>query len=158
MQWLFIGFLMASILHMTEEFFLPGGFVEVIRKVNPTFGAFVNAPAAVVINGLQLMLCVIVIFVGRSSIAFGLSPAGLIFVNGLVHLAGAIKLKGYSPGVVTGTVVYIPLSIFAFYYFASTGQLTLSDGLTAAALGIAYHMVPPAYFLIMLALSKRRAK
>jgi hypothetical protein len=158
MHWLFIGFLIASILHMTEEFFLPGGFMAVIKKVNPTFGAFVNVPAAIVINGLQLMLCVIVIFVGPSNLAFSLSPAGLIFVNGLVHLAGAIKLKGYSPGMVTGTVVYIPLSIFGFYYFASTGQLTLNDGLTAAALGIAYHMVPPGYFLVMLALSKRRSK
>ena len=156
MTWIFVGFLIASILHMVEEFFFPGGFMTVMKRMNPTFAPFVNVPAAVVINGLQLMLCIIVIFVGRSNLAFSLSAASLLFINGLMHLGGAIRLKGYAPGVITGSVLYLPLSVFAFYYFMTSGELTMLDAITAAWLGMLYQIVPLAYFMVMKLLSRRK--
>lgn len=143
-------------LHMVEEFFFPGGFMTVMKRMNPTFAPFVNVPAAVVINGLQLMLCIIVIFVGRSNLAFSLSAASLLFINGLMHLGGAIRLKGYAPGVITGSVLYLPLSVFAFYYFMTSGELTMLDAITAAWLGMLYQIVPLAYFMVMKLLSRRK--
>jgi hypothetical protein len=156
MTWIFVGFLIASMLHMVEEFFFPGGFMTVMKRMNPTFAPFVNVPAAVVINGLQLMLCIIVIFVGRSNLAFSLSAASLLFINGLMHLGGAIRLKGYAPGVITGSVLYLPLSVFAFYYFMTSGELTMLDAITAAWLGMLYQIVPLAYFMVMKLLSRRK--
>jgi hypothetical protein len=154
MDWLFVGFLIASILHMVEEFFFPGGFMALIKKMNPAFAPFVNVPMAIVINGLQLLLCVIVIIVGRSNLAFSLSAAGLIFVNGLVHMGGAVRLRGYVPGVITGSVIYIPLAVYAFYYFTASGELKLTDAVIAVTLGIAYMLVPLGYFLAAKALSR----
>jgi hypothetical protein len=154
MSWIFVGFLIASMLHMVEEFFFPGGFMPVMKRMNPAIAPFVNVPAAIVINGLQLMLCVIVIFVGRSNLAFSLSAAALIFINGLMHIGSVVRLKGYAPGVITGSLIYIPLSVYAFYYFATSGELKLNDAFIAAALGVAYQLVPLCYFLIMIGLSR----
>ncbi|MCX6006525.1 MAG: HXXEE domain-containing protein [Chloroflexi bacterium] len=155
MTWIFAGFLIASILHMVEEYFFPGGFMTVMKRMNPDFAPFVNVPMAVVINGLQLVLCIIVIFVGRSNLAFSLSAASLLFINGLAHLGGSIRLKGYVPGVVTGSVLYLPLSIYAFYYFTASGELNVLDTVTAAWLGMLYQIVPLVYFLVMKLLSRR---
>ena len=156
MIWIFAGFLIASILHMGEEYFFPGGFMTVMKRMNPAFAPFVNVPMAVVINGLQLVLCIIVIFVGRSNLAFSLSAASLLFINGLAHLGGSIRLKGYVPGVITGSVLYLPLSVYAFYYFTVSGELNVLDTVTAAWLGMLYQIVPLVYFLVMKLLSRRK--
>lgn len=156
MSWIFVGFLIASMLHMVEEFFFPGGFMPVMKRVNPAIAPFVNVTAAVIINGLQLVLCVFVIFVGRSNLAFSMSAAALIFINGLMHLGGAVRLKGYVPGVITGSIIYIPLSVYAFYYFAASGELKLNDAFIAVALGVVYQLVPLCYFLFMMGLSRRK--
>ena len=157
MTWLFAGFLIASMLHMVEEFFFPGGFMAVMKRMNPAFASFVNVPAAIVINGLQLLLCIIVIFVGVNNLAFSLSAAVLLFINGLMHLGGAIRLKGYAPGVITGSVLYIPLSVYSFYYFAASGQLNAGDAAIAGVLGILYQLVPLIYFLAMHLLSRHKS-
>jgi len=145
-------------LHMVEEYFFPGGFMAVMKRMNPAFAPFVNVPMAIVINGLQLLLCVVVIFVGVSNLAFSLSAAGLLFINGLMHLGGAIRLKGYAPGVITGGILYIPLSVYSFYYFAASGQLNAGDASIAGALGILYQLVPLIYFLAMHFLSRIKSK
>jgi hypothetical protein len=156
MTWIFAGFLIASILHMVEEYFFPGGFMAVMKRMNPAIAPFVNVPMAVVINGLQLMLCIIVIFVGRSNLAFSLSAASLLFINGLAHLGGSIRLKGYVPGVITGSILYLPLSVYAFYYFTASGELNMLDAITAAWLGMLYQLVPAGYFLVMKLLAQRK--
>jgi len=132
--------------------------MTVMKRMNPSFAPFVNAPMAIVINGLQLLLCVIVIFVGVSNLAFSLSAAALLFINGLVHLGGAVRLKRYAPGVITGSILYIPLSVYSFYYFTASGQLNAGDAIIAGALGVLYQLVPLSYFLTMKLLSRRLAK
>jgi len=76
--------------------------MEVMKRMNPAFAPFVNVPMAIVINGLQLLLCVIVLFVGVSNLAFSLSAAALLFINGLMHLGSAVRLKGYTPALSQG--------------------------------------------------------
>jgi hypothetical protein len=156
MDWIFAAFLIASMLHMVEEFFIPGGFMTIMKKMSPAFAPFVNARAAIIINGMQLLLCVIVIFTGRSNLAFSLSAASLLFINGLVHIGGSIRLRGYAPGVITGTVLYLPLSIYAFYYFTASGELHTNDAFVAVGLGILYQLVPLVYFLSLKGLSRRK--
>lgn len=143
---------------MLEEYFFPGGFMAVMKRMNPAFAPFVGVPMAIVINGLQLLLCVIVIFVGLSNLAFSLSAAALLFINGLVHLGAAIRLKGYAPGVITGSVLYIPLAVYSFYYYSSSGQLNAGDTAIAVALGILYQLVPLSYFLACNLLSRIKSK
>jgi hypothetical protein len=57
MEWIFGAFLIASVLHMGEEYFYPGGFMDIMKRINPKFAPLVTAPIPVIINGLQLLLC-----------------------------------------------------------------------------------------------------
>ena len=148
MEWIFIAFLAASIIHMGEEYFLPGGFMDVMKNLNPKFAPFINAPSAIIINGLQLLLCVIVIMVGIKPIIFSMSIAGLLFFNGLMHIMACIRQKGYSPGVVSGVLLYIPLSVYAYYHFILSGQLMAEGMILTGLLGLIYQAVPIAYFAL----------
>jgi hypothetical protein len=84
---------------MGEEYFYPGGFMDVMKRLNPKFAQLVTVPMAVIINGLQLLLCIIAIVVGENGIVFSMSVAGLLFTNGLMHIMGCVKAKGYAPAI-----------------------------------------------------------
>ena len=147
MNWIFSVFMIASLLHMTEEFFYPGGFMRSMKNLNPKFAPFVNAKAAIVINGLQILLCIVVMIIGERNLAFSLSIASLVFINFLMHIAGAIKTKGYAPGLITAIVIYLPLSVYSYYHYFSSGLLNISQFNISLILGIAYQLVPLVYFI-----------
>jgi hypothetical protein len=148
MEWVFIAFLVASMIHMGEEYFYPGGFMEVLKRLNPKFAPLVTAPMAVIVNGLQLLLCLAAMTAGEREMAFSMSIAALLFINGLMHVMGCIRLKGYAPGVVTGIALYIPLSAYAYYLAISSGQLTLHGVIITGVLGLLYQAVPLSYFAL----------
>lgn len=157
MDWIFIGFLVASILHMGEEYLYPGGFMDFMKRLNPRIAPQITTPAAVIINGLQLLLCLIAVIVGKSQPQFSLSVAALLIINGFIHMGGCIRVKGYAPGVVTGVFLYLPLSLYAYYLFISAGRLSGRGVLITAALGLLYQMVPLMYFGIATARRKASA-
>ncbi len=133
---------------MAEEYVFPGGFTTFMKRVNPRIAPAVTTPAVVIINGLQIALCILVILVGRNNLTFSTSPAGLLFLNSLVHIGGCIRVKGYAPGVITGTLLYLPLSLYAYYFFGSTGQISFLEGIMSFGLGILYQVIPFAYFAL----------
>jgi hypothetical protein len=155
MEWIFSAFLIVSMIHMGEEYFYPGGFMEVMKRFNPKFAPLVTVPMAVIINGLQLLLCVIAIVVGKNALTFSMSVAGLLFINSLMHIMGCVRVKGYAPGVITGVLLYMPLSVYAYYFFISSSQLTMNGVIVTGVLGLLYQAVPISYFV--LASSIRRA-
>ena len=148
MDWIFSAFLVVSMLHMVEEYFYPGGFMDVMKRLNPRFAPLVTAPMAIVINGLQLLLCVIAILVGSNLLAFSMSVAALLFINAFAHIMGSLIAKGYAPGVITGVLLYLPLSVYAYYLFIGSGQLTPGEVIITGILGLAYQAVPLSYFVI----------
>ena len=155
MDWVFSAFLVASMLHMIEEYFYPGGFMETMKQLNPRFAPFVTVPMAVIVNGMQLVLCMLVMLVGRNVLAFSLSVAALLFINAWAHILGSIRGKGYVPGIITGLVLYLPLSIYAYYLFVNSGELVLNQIVVTVVLGLIYQAVPIGYFVV--ASSARRA-
>jgi hypothetical protein len=108
---------------MFEEYVYPGGFASQMRKLNPKFAPIINLPAIVIINGLQLALCVIVIIVGKSNLTFSLSVASLLLINSVMHIAATIIKRGYAPGLITSVIVYLPLSLYTYHFFLSAGEL-----------------------------------
>lgn len=148
MAWVFGAFLAASMIHMGEEYLYPGGFMDLMKRLNPRFAPLVTAPMAVIINGLQLLLCVVAIAVGEDDLAFSMSVAGLLFINGLVHILGCIRTKGYAPGVITGALLYVPLSSYAYYVFVSSGQLAPRGVIVTSLLGLLYQAVPVGYLVL----------
>jgi hypothetical protein len=139
---------------MVEEYFYPGGFMDVMKRLNPRFAPFVTVPMAVIVNGLQLLLCVIVILVGRNILTFSMSVAALVFINGWVHILGSIRIKGYVPGVITGLTLYLPISIYAYDLFIRSNQLTLNQVFVTFILGLFFQAVPLSYFVIASALNR----
>ena len=149
MEWVFVAFLVVSVIHMGEEYFYPGGFMDVMKRLNPRFAPLVTMPMAVIVNGLQLLLCIVAIAIGENALAFSMSVAGLLFINSLTHITGCIRVKGYVPGVITGVLLYMPFSVYAYYLFITSGQLTLNEAILTGALGFLYQAVPISYFVLL---------
>ncbi len=152
MDWVFGAFLAVSLVHMGEEYFYPGGFLDFMKRLNPRFAPRTTPMLAVVINGLQLLLCIAAVVVNEKYPVFSLSIAGLLLVNSLMHLLGSIRIRGYTPGLVTSVALYLPLSVYAYSIFLSAGQLTSLQAITTVILGVLYQAIPIGY----LALSAKR--
>jgi hypothetical protein len=147
-EWIFSAFLGVSLIHMGEEFFYPGGFMETIKRLNPKFAPSITKPMAVIINSMQLLVCIIIIVVGKKVLVFGMSIAALLFINGLVHILACIKVKGYAPGILTGVLLYLPLSSYAYYLFTSSGLQTANEVVITGVLGLLYQALPMGYFVL----------
>ena len=148
MAWIFSIFFLISVMHMGEEYFYPGGFMDIMKRLNPKFAPLVTVPVAVIFNGMQLLLCLGAIVIGKSALTFSMSIAGLLLTNGLMHIIGCFRIKGYAPGVVTGVLLYMPLSLYAYYIFVSSGQLTQNRVIVSVALGLLYQAVPIGYLAL----------
>jgi hypothetical protein len=144
----------AAAIHVVEEFGFPRGFLETMRRFSPRFAPSVTASFAVVVNGLFLLLSITGAIVGDRGPFLGLSIASLLFLNTLMHIGGSIKAKGYAPGLVSGILLYLPLSSYAVYLLAASGRLTLTKVIVAGLLGVLYQAAPLGY----LALSATRQR
>jgi hypothetical protein len=145
MNWVFIAFVGAAVLHVLEEYVYPGGFADWMRRANPRFAPSITTLFAVVINGLFLVLCVIAAVVSSRNLILGLSVAALLFVNGCLHLGGTIRARRYAPGAASGVLFYIPLALYAFSFSLNSGLVSLKEAAFAGALGLLYNLVPIGY-------------
>jgi hypothetical protein len=154
MDWIFTAFVGAAVVHVIEEFVYPGGFMDVLKRFYPQSTPFVTVRFAVIINGLFLLLCILAAIVGRNNLVFSLSVASLLFINVLMHTGATLRARSYTPGIVSSVLLYLPLSIYAYYLFISSGQMAWPEGIASGLLGILYQAVPVGY---LLSSSARRA-
>ena len=117
MEWIFIAILIVSILHVIEEY--SEGFVDQMKQFVPgtDLSQFVS------INMTFLALCFIAVVVGSSNLVYSLSIAALLFINTMFHIGGSIRLRGYNAGLLTALILYLPVSIYAYYYFSNTWSI-----------------------------------
>ena len=154
MNWVFCVMAVAAVLHVLEEYAWPGGFPAFMRGMAPRFAASITTPFAVVINGAFLLLCTLAAIVGPAAPVLGLSVAGLLIVNGLTHIGGAMRARRYAPGMVSGILLYLPLGAYAFYAGLTSGRASLRQVLLAGLLGLACAAVP----LVWLGLASLRRR
>ncbi|HKI87011.1 MAG TPA: HXXEE domain-containing protein, partial [Thermoanaerobaculia bacterium] len=134
--------LAAIVAHIFEEFVWPGGFAawyrgyrpEIASSIRPKFLFWVNA--ALVFAGLSVG------FDGPSWIGppFFIALTTLLAANALFHLRAVLKTRIYSPGVVTGVLLYIPLALFGYWYMPQARHTSLLTVLIATALGSTYQL------------------
>jgi len=148
MNWIFWAFVGAAAIHVVEEFVYPGGFLASMRSFNPKFASSVTVRFAVIINSLFLLLCVVGAIIASKSFVFSLSVASLLSLNALMHIVRAVKARGYVPGVISGVLLYLPLSLYAYYLYASSGQLTFFGGMASGLLGALYQAIPAGYLAL----------
>ena len=146
MDWLPWAPLVAASLHMSEEFLIPGGFFAWYRgyRRDPSR---INRRFLVIVNVLLLVMCCNIGLLGRTplGIADWLGISALLCSNGIWHAWASYKSRGYSPGVVTGVAVYVPLAIFGYIYFVRSGAISIGIAAVACAIGGSYPFWSAAY-------------
>jgi len=98
-------------------------------------GKEVLSPLAVFMINVPGVWGVIVIatyLAANVNIGLGLIAVYLAVVNGLVHIGHALLFKRYNPGLVTGTILFLPIGAYSIW------QIQLSGGgsFAAQAIGI----------------------
>jgi len=145
--------LAAVSLHLIEEFVWPGGFAEWFRWYRPERASSVTRGFLFRINALFVAMAVLAGVLGfaRYGVAIWLVVASIAATNGLFHLWAVARTGKYSPGVVTGCLVYLPLAVFGFRYFWEGGWASIGVVVQAALIG-------PAYLLFSSWNHRRRAR
>lgn len=76
------------------------------------------------------------------TLVLGLSTAAWIFSNFLIHASLTLYTGEYSPGVVTASALYAPLSVYIYTNFVGSGLLSTTDILLSIIIGFAGMYVP----------------
>ncbi|MFL5488121.1 MAG: HXXEE domain-containing protein [Gemmatimonadaceae bacterium] len=134
--------LLAVVLHLIEEFAWPGGFADWYRWYRPEGSASVTRGFLFGINALFVAMAVTAGAMGFTpyGVAIWLVVASIAAANGAFHLWSVVRTRRYSPGVVTGCLIYWPLAVFGFAYFSRERLASAAVLLQAAVIGPAYHI------------------
>ena len=110
---------------------LIGGGRDVLSK-----GAVfvINVPGVWGVNLLSILLAFSV------DLGFGLIGVYLTLVNGLVHVAQAIRLRSYNPGLVSALVLFIPVGGFALASVIRSESVTVGYHLLGLGSAILIHV------------------
>jgi hypothetical protein len=147
-KWIFFSLPVAAALHILEEYIYPGGFAQAFNKLMPRASHLFTVKFHVAVNGIFFLMCIIAAMIGKANLIVSLSLFGLIFINAILHIREVIIRKGYYPGVVTGLFIYIPITIYTYYYFVSTQHITWSQVMLSFVLGISYMVALMIYVLV----------
>ena len=132
----------AAGLHMIEEFIYPGGFAAWDRRYRPNISRSITPRFHIVINGLFLLLCYDVGVMGGTpiGIAAWLTVTACLFSNAIWHVVGAARTRSYSPGMITGLLLYVPLTIYGYVRLLQSGQAPVATAIIAFAVGASYQL------------------
>jgi hypothetical protein len=106
--WLFPA---TYVVHILEEYFCGEGFYRWVARV---VGFEMPPTRFLLMNGVALLLMIVAILIFRHAAAMRwllTAYATVVVINALMHLAGTLWTRTYSPGVVSGLVLWLPLGI-----------------------------------------------
>ena len=127
-----------TVLHVFEEFAWPGGFSSWYAAIKPETAVSFTPIYALAINSIYIVVALALAWVGPTwsrGVSLWLVLAAIGASNALFHVWGVIRLRRYSPGVVTGVFLFIPLCVWGIWHFLVTQEATLSLVVTSLALG-----------------------
>ena len=138
--WLAYGLFGAAVLHITEEFFWPGGFRDWYRRYRPEIRQSITLTFLVLVNLGFLVICWDAGALAQTAkgAALWLTIAGIAAGNGAWHAWACYRSHSYSPGTVTGVLLYLPLAAYGAFVFLSTGRASVATTVIALALGGSY--------------------
>ena len=101
----------------------------------------------VIVNAGLLVACINVGLLGRNplGIAYWLMMSALVASNGCWHAWASYKTRSYSPGVITGMGIYVPLALYGYIQFLSSGAAPIWTAAVALLTGGSYHFWSAAY-------------
>ena len=91
---------------------------------------------------MLLLLCYNVGAIGGTpiGIAAWLTVTALLFSNAIWHVIGAARTRSYSPGMITGLLLYVPLTIYGYVRLLRSGQAPVATAILAFAIGASYQL------------------
>lgn len=104
----------AYLLHLIDEYFSGAGFNNWYSSV---FQVDLSVIDFITINsvGFAATLLIIILYSFNKTNVFLIAMLGsLFFINGLVHPIVSIVTATYSPGTLTGVLIYLPLGFLIF--------------------------------------------
>lgn len=154
MEWIFVAILAVSIVHVIEEYF--GGFLDQMKQSAPErFVPSIDLSQFVSLNMTFIILCVIAVIVGSTNLIYSLSVAAILFINVFAHIGSAIRLRGYSAGLISALILYLPVSIYAYHYYWNSGALTQMDAILSLVLGVFWMLLLLVNMLIQYPLKRQ---
>ena len=75
-----------------------------------------------------------------TGVAYWLTFMAVMSSNGIWHAVASYRSRSYSPGLITGMLVYVPLAAYGFVHFVRLGQASAGTAIVAALLGGSYHL------------------
>jgi CHASE2 domain-containing sensor protein len=69
-----------------------------------------------------------------------LAISALLASNGLWHASAALRSHTYSPGIVTGIAIYVPLAVYGYSTFVGSGAVSPAIAVLAALIGASYQI------------------
>ena len=125
----------ATLLHIAEEWF--GGFPAWSAAI---LGSEISSERFLSINAIGLALFVVgtlAALLSPQMAWIGVSLAALVSLNTVLHVLASLVAGSYSPGTITGLLLYIPLSAFLLRSFA--GRLSRPVFAGAVLVGVLVH-------------------
>jgi hypothetical protein len=138
--WLLWAPLAAACAHIFEEFVWPGGFMNWYREYRGPAAGRITPRFLVLINAALLIGCWDAAAATDTPVrrAFWLAMCAVLAANGCWHLWAAARTRRYSPGVVTGGLLYIPLAAYGFATSIGSGRVSLRTAAISAVIGASY--------------------
>lgn len=130
--------LICVVLHVFEEFVWPGGFSSWYASVKPETAISFTPRYAFAVNSAYIAAALTLAWLGPAwsrGVSLWLVLAAIGASNALFHVYGVIRLRRYSPGIVTGVFLYIPLCAWGVSHFLESNEATLPLVATSLALG-----------------------
>lgn len=145
-DWIWL-FPLTYLIHATEEYFGGEGFYRWVARLT---GRGMTPEQFISINSFAWVLMVVTILALRKTPSvrwLTISWATVVFINGVAHLLGSLWTNTYSPGAVSGTLLWMPLGAATFY--RARRGVTRRSFLAGLLVGATIHGV---LFLVLLSL------
>jgi hypothetical protein len=128
--------------HLIEEFVWPGGFAAWYRNYPPGANATVTSRFLVMINAIFVALALLPPVLGPTprGLAFWLVVAAIAATNAIFHIVATVRTRAYSPGVVTGVALYLPLAFVGGAWIIRDRSVAPSTVGQAIIIAVAYQI------------------
>ena len=131
------------LVHQTEEYLLPGGFIEFVNsrifRMDIEEGPL-NAGNTFWINILFVWIAYpLCAAFSHWNLNVGAYLLYFTMLNGLTHVGAAIRLRRYNPGLAASLFLNIGVSGYSVAVLAGTGKIWWATHIFAIAAGIGFH-------------------
>lgn len=120
-------------IHVCEEFIIPGGFIKWYNTYRPRFSYW--SPRSYYIENAIFIALTFYGAMQNSPFIFLMIGSFLSFNAIATHIRGAIVTRRYSPGLVTGAALYLPITVAGYIIVLVNGYLSIPWVLLALAIG-----------------------